>query len=566
MSRAGTAVGSIVALGLATGLPLALGALPPPTDLGADLLAPRPYVILEHSRAPAPPIILDASSRERAATRSWPDTAGAGLNLHTWQVEYGHRWEREVTVPFLVGPFAREDMDVCGWSIHVSAGLFDTTGAGAGLKAAIHQAISSYFPHPIQDEETGISVIFPEVRETEVRILFETGHARVLVGVELVDGTLLAAAVPVRLISRSGAPVVERDGSVRSTWRGPTREKMQHDAENLGATEGGGFFGLLGCVFGPLGCVVGAGLGAGVGSDMGRDKGNRVAEERLKEEVTTRIDQALEQLALGLKDLEKPWSPFPRRPSDTIRLRLASDPLVSVGGITLPLCASVHVAMPKLDAAVPGWPRLVAARPLERSRPNVPGAFIELTADVDAINEAMYFLWQSGELRELGQESVVLDALPERLRDLAFEVKGFDPGLPPSARSRASKQGIPIVLGDVALGTWENRRVVGHAVANIGIQPSGDTLELQAHFGQVSVNCVESGEHTRLTPCLSDLLPVVRDLLAERPLVHRFSGGDVLARLPMLTFQGLRLELSNLRARTAPGPSSLRINVDARIR
>ncbi len=203
--------------------------------------------------------------------------------------------------------------------------------------------------------------------------------------------------------------------------------------------------------------------------------------------------------------------------------------------------------------------------PLERSRSNVPGAFIELTADVNAINQAMYFLWQSGTLRELGHGSAMLDALPEGLRNLAFDVKGFDPALPPTVEAQAHQYGIPVVLGDVALGAWENRQVVGHAIASIGVEPSGDAVELRARFEQVSVNCVESSTRTRLTPCLSDLLPAVRDMLAERPFTHHFSGADVLGRLPALTFQGLRLELSNLGARTPPGPSSLRVKVDARI-
>jgi hypothetical protein len=123
-----------------------------------------------------------------------------------------------------------------------------------------------------------------------------------------------------------------------------------------------------------------------------------------------------------------------------------------------------------------------------------------------------------------------------------------------------------MVLGDVTLGAWENRRVIGHAIASIGVEPSGEAVELRARFEEVSVNCVESTtSSTRLTPCLSDLLPAVRDMLAERPFTHRLTGADILGRLPALTFQGLRLELSNLQARTPPGPSSLRVKVDARI-
>ncbi len=203
MSRAGTAVGFAVALGLGFSLPLALGALPPPTDLGAELFLPQPYVILDGPMAPQPSVVLDAPARERAVVRDWPDTAGSGLNLRTWRVDYGHRWEREVTVPFLVGPFEREDAGVCGWSIHLNAGLFDMTGAGVGLKAVIHQAISSSFPYSVRDEESGISVTFPEVSKTEVRITFKAGLAQVFVAVDLVDDTQLTADVPVRIVSQN---------------------------------------------------------------------------------------------------------------------------------------------------------------------------------------------------------------------------------------------------------------------------------------------------------------------------------------------------------------------------
>jgi hypothetical protein len=559
-------VGSAVALGLALSLPLALGALPPPTDLGAELLLPQPYVILDGPQAPRPSVVLDAPSGERAVVRDWPDVAGSGLNLRTWRVDYGHRWEREVTVPFLVGPFEREDAGVCGWSVHLNAGLFDMTGAGAGLKAALHREISSNFPYSVRDEDTGISVTFPEVRKTEVGITFKAGYAQVHVVIELVDDTQLTADVPVRISSQNGTPVVKRAGPVGAQWQGPTREKLLQDAADFGAMQGGGLVGLGGCALGPVGCLVGALIGVDVGSDQGRAQGNVKADERVQSEITNRVDEALEHVALGMNDMGRAWAPLPQRPFDTIQLRLASDPLVSPGGITLSLCASVHVAMPKLDNSVPGWPRVATAHPLERNRSNVPGAFIELTADADAINQAMYLLWQSGTLRELGHDSAMLNALPEGLRNLAFDVKGFDPGLPPTAGTQASQYGIPMVLGDVTLGAWENRRVIGHAIASIGVEPSGEAVELRARFEEVSVNCVESTtSSTRLTPCLSDLLPAVRDMLAERPFTHRLTGADILGRLPALTFQGLRLELSNLQARTPPGPSSLRVKVDARI-
>ncbi|MDI1483612.1 hypothetical protein [Polyangium sp. y55x31] len=96
---------------------------------------------------------------------------------------------------------------------------------------------------------------------------------------------------------------------------------------------------------------------------------------------------------------------------------------------------------------------------------------------------------------------------------------------------------------------------------------TGEDLQLSASFQQLGVNCVEtlSPSRMRFTPCLSDLLPVVRETLKDKPLVRRFPGGELLRRLPDLTFADLKLELSNLRASTSSAPASLRVRVDTKI-
>jgi hypothetical protein len=68
----------------------------------------------------------------------------------------------------------------------------------------------------------------------------------------------------------------------------------------------------------------------------------------------------------------------------------------------------------------------------------------------------------------------------------------------------------------------------------------------------------------RLTPCLSDLLPMAREVIEAAPLQRRIPGGALLAMLPRDPFKGLGVEWSDLHASLRDGPPRLHIQVNAR--
>ena len=570
MRRAATAAGVVGAIGLAAALPIALEALPRPIDLEMNLLSPGPHQILESTSAPeAPAKVSPRRLAHKIKARDFPSERAVGLNLHTHRIAYGRRWEREVTLPSLIGPFIREESYSCGLAVRLNAGLFDTSAAGAGLKAALHRKLSEAFPRTIQAE--GIAILFPKLRETELELKLGQGGIDIAISISLVDGTFLTARFPSRLVSRDGSPAVERVGAVNPGWTGPTRAQAVRAGARRGAEYGGGLGALAGFVLGgPVGLSLGTSIGADIGSQIGAAEANSLAEQKAKIEITAQVDAALADLTLGLGALREPLSPDPRRPRDSIRLKLEGNPSVSPAGVALPLCAAVTIAEPKINAAVPGPARVLPQAPLALEAPaDGTGASVELIADANGINQALYFAWQSGILRELGRSSLVLDALPESVRGLAFNVTGFDPGLPPTAMAGAlspSDSGLPIVFGDVGLGVWGHRRVAGHGAAFLELHQNGDTLDFLATLRHVTVSCSEPrpGGIMRLTPCLSDLLPMAREVIEAAPLQRRIPGGALLAMLPRDPFKGLGVEWSDLHASLRDGPPRLHIQVNAR--
>ncbi|HET7540052.1 MAG TPA: hypothetical protein VFK05_09270 [Polyangiaceae bacterium] len=193
--------------------------------------------------------------------------------------------------------------------------------------------------------------------------------------------------------------------------------------------------------------------------------------------------------------------------------------------------------------------------------------------NADAINQVIHFLWQAGHLREIGESSVVLDNLAKEVRMAALDFTGLDPGLPPtlSPVARASGSSLPFVLGNVKLGRAGSRTVIAHGQASLGVVQAGDSILLQGAVDDVRLNCAEVlGTEIKLTPCLADLLPVVRsaarDAAANGHPSYRFLGSDVLGKLPQLGFQGLRLRLSGLRVRTEGTPARVDLSVHAEIR
>ena len=570
MKQPGTLIGSALVFCAATGFVISLGALPEGDDLSVTVNSTRAFVIEGGGASPPKVFAGPEDIKTRIETRDLPTDAIGGFHLRTWRIDYAHRWEREVTLPVLSGPLVKEGSNVCGFTLKIGAGLFANKEA---IEAAVRKKLDSQFPRTFK-HESGIEIDFPALTAVKLDIKLVRGLVTVALGMRLRDNTLIQASANLKVISSNGAPVVQRVGKVWTNWEGPTYDRMLEQASEKGAATGGLLGGLLGLLFfGPAGALVGGVAGGGAGSAAGQEKAHEEGQEKAQNEITNQIDDALADLALGMAKLKHPFAPLPSRPNDTVALSLAKDPTISPEGIAIPICANVNIGGSKRDPAITG-PVIVEPSNVfdtQRASFDIASPDLELVANANGINEVLFLLWQSGTLRELGQSSAILDALPESIRALAFEVKGFDPGLPPTvmqSASAAETKNLTMVLGDVALGSWERRRVVGHVVTSLGID-QGDSIDLSAKFQHLSVNCVEpipQKGQMKLTPCLSDLLPPVRDMLKEKPLVHRIPSADLLRRLPDFTFDGLKIDLSRLRVYTTSAPATLRFRVDTKIR
>src|SRR4029078_12921361 len=99
-----TALGMLVVLAMGTLLPLGLRSSSGVRDLSVNVSTPAPHEI-----APRPSPKLAAVTvgppelLARLEQSGVPDRAEPGIALRTWQVTYGHRWERQVTLPVLNG-------------------------------------------------------------------------------------------------------------------------------------------------------------------------------------------------------------------------------------------------------------------------------------------------------------------------------------------------------------------------------------------------------------------------------------------------------------------------------
>ena len=151
MTTGATALGTGLGLGLLAGFPLLLAALPNDPDLRVDVGSPHAYAVRSSEREPLPPVALLPAPPPHGL-RVTDTASGAGLDLRTWEVNYSNRWEREVTLPILTGPFAKDGDDVCGYSVRLGAGLFDKHGAGAGLVGLLRKRLAKQFPFTFSDK------------------------------------------------------------------------------------------------------------------------------------------------------------------------------------------------------------------------------------------------------------------------------------------------------------------------------------------------------------------------------------------------------------------------------
>lgn len=562
--RGSTLVGLGLAAATGIALPVLVGAKSNGEDLRVRVAADRPYEVLATPQTDRALVEFDPTD---VGTQRLLKDGEPGLNLATWSKTYGGSYVREVTWPTLAGPFHAETDFVCGYSLQIGAGLFDTAGAGAGLQRLVHEKLATFFPR--REQVHGIDVNFPALDSTALTIALGDGGARITVNLRLVDATTFDIAFPVRLVSLQGRPHIERIVTEQMDVRfeGPSRDRIVAQAKTQGALTGGLFGCGIGALLGPIGLAVGCIGGAGMGEGMGEDEANAQIPGRSQDIVTQKIDDALAHVALGLGRLGEPFHPFKDRPGDEISLSLDGDPAVDPLGITLPLCVRITAAEPKVDSTISG-PVVLGGGRIPHGQQASMAPVIGLTLNGDATNQLVHYAWQAGLLKSVGESTLVLDALSERVRMAAFDFTGFAPGLPPTlAPSLANGQGLPLVIGDVKIGSLNNKGVVGHGVARLDLVQVGDSIELGGRLDDLHVNCTsKAGSRISLSPCMSDLLPVVRDMMAhgKRPS-YRFSGADLLGKLPQFGFHGLQVNLSGLHVASVNGPPGISMTANARV-
>jgi len=533
-------------------------------DLAVDVPASHPFGI---EQAPPAGFVAASLAPSSATMLALPGANRTGLELRTWSASYGPAYQREVTWSILAGPFLEEGQYVCGYSIHAGAELFDTTGAGSGLATSFARNLR--LPRVIRLRKFGIpDVPLPPLRSTRLRIRLGSGRVYVSVQVQFTDGTLFSAPrIPVKIASSSnGAPILKRDGQIAApVFRGPVRDKIVQEAHDRGEDEGG----FLGLVFGLVGTTVlgpAALLAAPVGASSGGDRGEAEANAKLprqaREFATKVVDAALSKATLGMVKLTTAVHPVASRPEDEFQVKLEKDPSVTPSGITLPLCVRIVTGAPRTNDLVPGPVDLHQPAAMAGSES---GAALTLALNADALDQVMYYLWQSGVLRRLGQGPTVFAALEKDVRTAAFDFTGFSPGLPPTVDLEAKRmEGLPFALGDVELGTIGPKVVAAHGLVGLRIDQAGGAIALHATIPDIHVDCAEAvGPRERLTPCLADLLPVARDALARKPLVKSWSSAGLLAELLKLSFEGTKLNLTGLKALTVSNPPQLELSATA---
>jgi hypothetical protein len=420
--------------------------------------------------------------------------------------------------------------------------------------------------------------------------------------VDLRDGSQIEIPFSIRVQNRGTAPSLELVKLDQPKLTGPPFDQLRSCARSQGAL-GFGFGGaLLGCLLGPLGCAAGASLGAAVGDQAGEDAARSKAFQNVNDQlktqlgdlntklatssgvlITQKVDDGLREASLGLTRLRAPFALLGQHPDDTLAVRLGDEPRISPGGIVLSLCAHSSLGGPKLDPSLAGPLDLESAPPAFTNDLSAAAPTVELRANADGLNQLLYFLWQSGALREMGTSASVRQALPRELEALAFEFGGFDPGLPPTVTPAASHdRGIGLALGDVRLGDWDRRRVVAHALGAVELAPDGERVRLSYALKQLFANCTEAGPTgTVFTPCVSDLLPSVREQImaatrtgaspCETTPEHPYQGPPAMCidggpALTTLTEKlGGLVQLSRLKASTEGNPIRVTLGVEARI-
>ena len=511
-------LGALFLLALAVALPVGLQLAGGARDLRVTVRSLEPYEL-----APLPGASLalavpgPSSLLPRLEARGEPDRADPGLWLRTWQLTYGHRWERQVTLPVLAGPFDPEGKPwPCAVAVRLSPRFFDDGKEGGGdLAAVLDRVVRLQFPFDV------LGLHFASVARTQISVRPEEGGLHVSAVIVLADG----ARSPTELSLDARIALGERGGDLTAklehvglVWRGRTRHDPMVELASMFMDVDAQARGVLS-----------------------------------------------EKLAGALSILRLPRDPvalFEDRPRDRFLLRLCDAPESHPDGLTVRLRVLATLAEPRVEPAVPGPPHLADRPALGPAAPNAPT--FEAAVSQAAVQQALYASWQAGELTAWARQPRVLAALRAKLEDrLAFELGAVDVRLPPVVLPEGGDGALRVRFGDLEIGHLGERRVAVHGDVLATARVEGGTLGLHGTFAELRVDCVDGAPGAwRLSPCFSDVVPVLRDNgLNSEGLPLDLAIPDRLLRLNLVL--GTDLVLTGLTGEVGGTPPALRLRGQA---
>ena len=514
------ALGLLFGLALLAALPVALWATSGSRDLRVTLRSREPYEITPRpGEALAEVTVGPASLLPRLEKKGEPDRDDPGLWLRTWQVTYGRRWERQVTVTVLAGPFDPEGKPwPCAVAVRLSPRFFDDgKPGGEDVESVVDRVVRSQFPFSV------MGLRFAAVARTSLRVKPVLGGLSISGGVVLADSsrhpTTFDIDARIKLGERHG-DLSARIEHVGVTWRGRTRRDPLVEL-------------------------------AGVFVDVD-DQARRVVSEKLAAVLPI------------LKLPKEPLSVFPDRPRDRFRVRLCDAPEARPDGLTVRLALIAELAEPRLDPAVVGPPHLEDPPTLPPAAADAPT--FEASLSAAAVQQALYAMWQGGELAAWGRDPKVITSLRHKLGDrLAFELGSVDLRLPPVVLLDRGGEALRVRFGAMEIGRVGDARVIAHgdAVANAAV--SGDRLALAGTITDLRVSCVAGrpGEW-RLWPCFSDVVPALRDgAITSEGLPLDLALPARLMRIDLVL--GTELSLTGIEGALSGSPPQLRLRGEARL-
>jgi hypothetical protein len=463
-----------------------------------------------------------------------------------WQVTYAHRWERQVAVPIINGKLHSPTEPVCGYAIRVAASAFDTDQS-PGLQDMVTRKLQVMFQGINQKLSKGDhSFRFHKVENTQLKFSLGYDEATVQVRVSMGRDESLSVRFKVRTRVVAGQlsfALQDQPTIVRS----PTLQRRMEDS----AYKDHPILCRLGWLFNAC---------------------ESKAASKTEEDGASGIQDFVKQLSTSVGQLGDITDPFQGRHGDHLAVTVQDGPVLSPQGLELRFCVAATLAPPLRDKAIPGFASLGTQLPrfeeaLPASRPT-----LELAASLDGLNQLLFLTWQSGLLGRLGSSSPVLEALPEEVRSLAFEVKGLDPAMPPFLTWR-QPDGPPrdgfwtLTLAGVELGTWGRRQVIGHSHLVVRAEGHQGVLSFEGRLVNPVVQCQERlASSWKLTPCLSDLLPAVRETLGDRSLSKSFDAGSLLTSLLEQVDPAVLVSTNDMHIVMKPTGATLRVDLRLRSR